>query len=93
MEARTCAINKSGFTILTTNPANALVVESKWALKTKGACHPDCYTKGRGCLISNDGKCTFIFAKYGEPEANIKSNGGKQYLKQLDEYVRSTGKK
>lgn len=56
--------------------------------KTKGACHPLCYTKGRGCIISNDGRCTYLFAKQGEPGGvQVNSDINKNYLKQLDERV------
>lgn len=29
-------------------------------------CAPDCYTKGRGCMLSSDGKCIHIYGLTGE---------------------------
>ena len=34
-------------------------------------CNPDCYTKDRGCVVTGDGRCLFIFAKQGEPPKSI----------------------
>ena len=36
-------------------------------------CNKDCYTKGRGCVVSKDGRCSLMFTKDGEiPTYTIK---------------------
>ena len=37
-----------------------------------GACHPDCYKKELGCIVANNGKCPYIFAREGAPTYNLK---------------------
>lgn len=34
-------------------------------------CNPECYTKGRGCVVSNQGRCALLF-EY-KPKIMVKS--------------------
>lgn len=31
-------------------------------------CNPECYTKGRGCLVSNTGKCALLYDEKDIPK-------------------------
>lgn len=46
-------------------------------------CHPECYTKGRGCVVSSDGKCLIEFAREGEPKYTVNN-----FIKNLDNYIK-----
>ena len=47
-------------------------------------CHPECYTKGRGCIMSQDGQCVVVFGQQ-------RNYVVKDYQKDLIDFMR--GKK
>lgn len=47
------------------------------------ACHKDCYTKGRGCVISGDGTCPYVFAMHGGPSKTTTKKEFKNNLSKI----------
>ena len=43
-------------------------IDAKWIVDM--GCNPECYTKGRGCVISNQGRCALLFDEEPKPMIN-----------------------